>query len=66
MVSISFIAKGQTNDSIESLLQSEKITGAVWSIVENDCIITFGAGIKNINTGEKIKPTDKVHIGSWK
>lgn len=64
IVCISFIAKGQTNASIESLLQSEKITGAVWTTVQNDSIATFGAGIKCLDTGEKIKSTDKVHVGS--
>jgi CubicO group peptidase (beta-lactamase class C family) len=64
LLSIDHLMNGQTKVSIENLLQKEKISGAVWTIVQNDSITTFGAGFKNLHTKEKINSKDKVHIGS--
>lgn len=54
----------QTDYSIEKVLKSEHLPGAVWTLVADNQIKTFSAGIKNINTREKLSPNDKIHVGS--
>jgi predicted small secreted protein len=65
-VLITTIGKGfcQSQVNIEQLLEKENIPGAVWTLVKNDSIFTYCSGIKNINSGEKLKLDDQVHIGS--
>lgn len=51
--------------AISSSLAAEKLTGAVWSVVEGDgSILTDCSGIKNNDSKEELKPTDRVHVGS--
>ena len=49
---------------MEDLLRRQKLAGAVWTTVQRDSIITQSAGIKNLETGERLQQTDKVHVGS--
>ncbi|EMR04785.1 serine hydrolase domain-containing protein [Cesiribacter andamanensis] len=50
---------------MHALLQEQELTGAVWTVREADSSIKTGsAGVKNAATGEALRPTDKVHIGS--
>ncbi|HLM62267.1 MAG TPA: serine hydrolase domain-containing protein, partial [Pyrinomonadaceae bacterium] len=50
---------------IQRALDEEKLTGAVWTVVDSDQEIAVdAAGYKNLQTKEQLKPTDKVHIGS--
>jgi CubicO group peptidase (beta-lactamase class C family) len=63
------ICKGQADDQLKQEIQlaikEEGLTGAVWVVVNSDEEITFNAGgLKNQQTREQFKPTDKVHIGS--
>ncbi len=64
-----FIAFSQNVSSLKQqitqTLQTEKLAGAVWSIVDSSGrIVTDAAGLKNIPMGEAMKPTDRVHVGS--
>lgn len=61
---INYLVKGQNKVTIENLLQKEKISGAVWTIVKDDSISIFSAGFKNLVTKEKLDDNDKVHVGS--
>ncbi|EAQ99629.1 FmtA-like protein [Maribacter sp. HTCC2170] len=45
-------------------LVDEKLTGAVWSIVDEEVITTGALGSRNANTKEILKETDKVLVGS--
>lgn len=63
------ISYGQNNDQLKQEIQlalaEEGLTGAVWSVVSSGDEIAFNAaGLKNQQTKEPLKPTDKVHIGS--
>lgn len=63
------IISGQTDarlkQEIEQALKEEGLTGAVWSVVDSDGkIASDTVGIKNLETNEFLKATDKVHIGS--
>ena len=63
------LSSGQTNaqlkQEIKQALAEEGLAGAVWTVVSSDGEITFDAvGLKNKQTNERLKPTDKVHIGS--
>lgn len=50
---------------IAQTLQTEKLAGAVWSIVDSSGrMVTDAAGLKNMPLGEAMKPTDRVHVGS--
>jgi CubicO group peptidase (beta-lactamase class C family) len=50
--------------TIDSLLLSEGLTGASWSVVSKDSIMTAASGLKNSATNEQFNPADHVHIGS--
>jgi len=54
----------QLNQDIEKLLLEQKLTGAVWTIVDSNGITTDCAGLKNAESKESFKPSDKVHVGS--
>ena len=63
------ISNGQEDahlkQEIQQALEEEGLTGAVWAVVNSNEEITFDAvGLKNQQTKEQLKPTDKVHIGS--
>lgn len=63
------ISNGQESDQlkqqIQQALEEEGLTGAVWTVVESDEEISINAaGLKNQQTKEHLKPTDKVHVGS--
>ena len=46
-------------------LQSEKLNGAVWTLVTPDAgILTGAAGVKHADTGQAMTPTARVHVGS--
>lgn len=46
-------------------LHSEKLNGAVWSLVTPDAgILTGAAGVKHAGTGQAMTPTTRVHVGS--
>lgn len=46
-------------------LQSEKLNGAVWSLVTPDAgILTGAAGTKHAGTGQAMTSTTRVHVGS--
>lgn len=52
-------------DTIKNLLAEQNLSGAVWSTVsENGDISVDAHGYKNMETGELLLPTDKVHVGS--
>lgn len=56
---------GQLKQQIQQALDEEKLTGAVWAVVNYDEEIAVdAAGFKNLQSKEQLKPTDKVHIGS--
>lgn len=66
---LSFIAVSQpVSPSIENrmavLLQEEKLSGAVFSVIQSDTVQVFGRGLKNLNTGEQLTASAKVHVGS--
>ncbi len=46
------------------LLQEEKLSGAVFSVIQSDTVQVFGRGLKNLNTGEQLTASAKVHVGS--
>lgn len=50
--------------NIEDLLREQKLAGAVWTTLDGDSITIQSAGIKNLETGVALRPTDKVHVGS--
>lgn len=58
------VAFSQDEIEMQNLLEKEKLSGVVWSVVQNDRIEINAAGFKNLSTKEKMKPTDKVHVGS--
>lgn len=63
------LSSGQTEtklkQEIEQALEEEGLTGAVWAVVDSGEEIAFDAvGVKNLQTKERLKPADKVHIGS--
>ena len=46
-------------------LQSEKLNGAVWSLVTPGAgILSGAAGVKHAGTGQAMTPTTRVHVGS--
>ena len=48
-----------------TLLQSQKLQGAVWATLDSDGTVSVGAsGVKNAGSGEKMRPEDRVHTGS--
>lgn len=50
---------------VEHALAQEAMAGAVWATVgSNGEIRTGAAGLKNTATGERLAPSDKVHVGS--
>ena len=50
---------------IGQTLKEEKVTGAVWAIVDSDGAISTGAaGLKNAASGETLSPQHRVHVGS--
>ena len=58
-------ADARLKQEIEQALEEEGLTGAVWTVADSDGEISFdAAGLKNLQTKEQLKPTDKVHIGS--
>jgi CubicO group peptidase (beta-lactamase class C family) len=64
LITINCLVQGQHIVTIENLLQKERISGAVWTIVNDDSIGVFSAGFKNLVTKEKLKDNDNVHVGS--
>ncbi len=57
-------SNNELHQDIEKLLLEQKLTGAVWTIVDSNGITTDCAGLKNAESKESFKPTDTVHIGS--
>ena len=60
---------GQSNQHLKQAIQrsltAEKLTGAVWTVVDSDGQIhTASAGIKDNDSKELLRPTDRVHVGS--
>ncbi|MCE7039670.1 serine hydrolase [Dyadobacter sp. CY312] len=56
---------GDLKREIETALNEEGLTGAVWSIVDADGRVTIdAAGVKNGKSGALLKSTDRVHVGS--
>ncbi|MGJ9420803.1 serine hydrolase domain-containing protein [Massilia sp. CMS3.1] len=65
------IAAGQNNlptplqAEMTRHLQSEKLNGAVWTLVTPDAgIVTGAAGVQHAVTGQAMTPTTRVHVGS--
>ncbi len=54
----------QLHQDIEKLLSEQNLTCAVWTIVDSNGITTACAGLKNAESKESFKPSDKVHVGS--
>jgi CubicO group peptidase (beta-lactamase class C family) len=55
----------QLKREIQQALVEEGLTGAVWAVVNSDGDVAVNAaGLKDQQTKEQLKPTDKVHIGS--
>lgn len=65
---LSNIIVAQDNVALEKLLEkaieSENLTGAVWSTISDDIVTTGETGLKNTNTKEILKNDDRVLIGS--
>jgi CubicO group peptidase (beta-lactamase class C family) len=50
---------------IATVLKGEGLTGAVWATINPKSGTKINAaGVKNVNTGEKLSASDRVHIGS--
>jgi len=64
LVIMCFSAYGQQKITIENLLNQEKLSGAVYTIVKEDSIKIFSAGYKNLQTKEILQSNNQVHIGS--
>ncbi|KAB7728069.1 serine hydrolase [Rudanella paleaurantiibacter] len=50
---------------LQQVLDEEKLVGAVWTTVDSAGQITVGcAGYRNKPAGQRLSPTDRVHVGS--
>src|SRR6056297_29326 len=65
---LSNIIVAQHNVALEKLLEkaieSESLTGAVWSTISDDIVTTGAIGLKNAETNEILDANDRVLIGS--
>ena len=65
---LSNIIVAQHNVALEKLLEkaieSESLTGAVWSTISDDIVTTGAIGLKNADTKEILEKNDRVLIGS--
>jgi len=52
------------NKELQEALQSEKLTGAVWSMVSDGKITTGALGIKNVESKELLNSKNSVQVGS--
>ena len=52
------------NKELQEALQSEKLTGAVWSMVSDGKITTGALGIKNTESKELLNSKNSVQVGS--
>nr|WP_146204224.1 serine hydrolase domain-containing protein [Massilia glaciei] len=46
------------------LLQTQGLQGAVWATLDSNAMLVGAAGVKNARTGKKMRPDDRVHVGS--
>ncbi len=59
------VVSGQSiQDKMNALLQQEKLSGAVYSVVQDGHITLYSSGFKNMKTGDPMLVDDKVHVGS--
>ena len=65
---LSSISVAQDNETLDGKLKkavtNENLTGAVWSTISDDIIITGAIGLKNADTKEILENDDRVLIGS--
>jgi CubicO group peptidase (beta-lactamase class C family) len=65
---LSNIIVAQDNVALEKVLEkaieSESLTGAVWSTISDDIVTTGAIGLKNADTKEILEKNDRVLIGS--
>lgn len=54
----------QIDNELLNAIKEERLSGAVWAIVNNDTIQTGAVGLKNIDSKETLKKEDKVLVGS--
>lgn len=58
-------ASERLNAQMGPLLKSEGLQGAVWATLGADGAVVVGAaGVKNATSGAKMRPDDRVHVGS--
>ena len=50
--------------SLNGMLQQERLTGVVYSLVQGEETRSGAAGVANFHTGERLRADSKVHIGS--
>ncbi len=58
------VAATQSLQEIDVLLKQEKLSGAVYSVVNDGQITSYSSGLKNRHTGDPMLVDDKVHVGS--
>lgn len=67
-VVLSSISRAQENATLEEELKktiaSENLSGAVWSTISDNIVITGAIGLKNTDTKEILEKNDRVLIGS--
>lgn len=63
-INVKTLAQNSLEGHINQLLKEEKLAGAVWAIVDNNEIKTGAAGLNNVPENKKMKPNDKVNVGS--
>ncbi len=53
------------NRQIQTILNEQKLVGAVWATVDSSGQISVDcAGFRNKPAGQKLRPTDRIHVGS--
>ena len=65
LLTFSIFSQNSLNKKIENLLKEQKMAGAVWCIIDSSGNIkTYTAGFNNVPKNIRMKPTDKVLVGS--
>ena len=65
LLTFSTFSQNSLNKKIENLLKEQKMAGAVWCTIDSiGNIKTDAAGFNNVPQNLKMKPTDKVLVGS--
>ncbi len=54
----------QIDNQLLDAIKEERLSGAVWAVVNQDTVETGAVGLKNIDSKETLKKEDKVLVGS--